>query len=451
MYGREGKDFTLAAAGDAIITRRISTCKEDRVLQLVDKIREADAGFVNLETLLHDYEGYPNAQCGGTYVRSPKYIADELKWMGFDLFAAANNHIADYSRGGMLATMETLEDRNLTYAGLGRNLREARSASYLDTPAGNVALISCCSSFPSGSEAGEQRPDLHGRPGLSPLRLNSKYILDEEWMNKIEELSEFLGLEEIKDYARERKFSVPGEDEEGFVFLNPKGENLTFEKGDDIGIHYEVNEEDEEQILKEIKGADKQSDWVLISLHYHEGKKGFSNDHSIPDFAEDFARKCMDAGADVFLGHGSHVMRGIEIYEGKPILYGLGDFFYQTRTIEKLPADMYENYDLGHDNIPADVFDELGFDEKGDYKGFLANQMFWETVLPVIKFEDDELDTVELYPVVLGLEEPRSRRGRPLLAEGEKADHILKKIKELSETYGTEISIEDGFGLIDLE
>ena len=34
----------------------------------------------------------------------------------------------------------------------------------------------------------------------------------------------------------------------------------------------------------------------------------------------------MEAGADVIFGHSSHVFRGIEFYESRPILYGAGDF-----------------------------------------------------------------------------------------------------------------------------
>jgi hypothetical protein len=39
-----------------------------------------------------------------------------------------------------------------------------------------------------------------------------------------------------------------------------------------------------------------------------------------------FARAVIDSGADVVLGSGPHVVRGIERYRGKPIAYSLGDF-----------------------------------------------------------------------------------------------------------------------------
>jgi poly-gamma-glutamate capsule biosynthesis protein CapA/YwtB (metallophosphatase superfamily) len=46
-----------------------------------------------------------------------------------------------------------------------------------------------------------------------------------------------------------------------------------------------------------------------------------------PDFLVDLAHKAIDNGADAFVGHGIHLVRAIEIYRGKPIFYGLGEFF----------------------------------------------------------------------------------------------------------------------------
>lgn len=39
-----------------------------------------------------------------------------------------------------------------------------------------------------------------------------------------------------------------------------------------------------------------------------------------------WAREMIDAGADAVVGHGPHVLRGIEFYRDKPIVYSLGNF-----------------------------------------------------------------------------------------------------------------------------
>jgi poly-gamma-glutamate synthesis protein (capsule biosynthesis protein) len=44
-----------------------------------------------------------------------------------------------------------------------------------------------------------------------------------------------------------------------------------------------------------------------------------------PDF-RDFARRVIELGADVYYGHSAHLCQGIELHQGKPILYDTGDF-----------------------------------------------------------------------------------------------------------------------------
>lgn len=43
------------------------------------------------------------------------------------------------------------------------------------------------------------------------------------------------------------------------------------------------------------------------------------------DYEKELARAAIDAGADIVYGHGSHVLQGVEIYKGKPVMYCLGN------------------------------------------------------------------------------------------------------------------------------
>lgn len=451
MYGTEGRNLSLAAVGDALVTRKFSVYKEPQFRALIDEIRDADVSFANLEVLLHDYgEGYPASQSGGTYMRAPPWIADELEWAGFDLFAAATNHAGDFSHGGMVATMDALEARNLAYAGLGRNLADARAPTYVDTPAGRVALVAACTTITAGSIAGEQRPDMPGRPGLSPLRLETRYTVPESVSETLVDLSRNLGLEAAKERRERLGFPVPGEDTDGFTLMNVGGDtDLEIEVGDDYAIRRTVNEDDAAAIQRQIAAARRQADWVIVSLHAHEGTGAFFNDDSVPAFLESFAHDCIDDGADAFIGHGPHVPRGIELYEGAPIFYSLGNFFMQNETVTRLPAEIYGRYDLDPaKSLPADLFDERIRDTDGNRTGFLSERSFWESVLPICEYEDGQLETVRLYPLDLGYEEPRPRRGRPVLADGDDADRILESISDLSEPYGTTIESREGYGEI---
>jgi hypothetical protein len=45
------------------------------------------------------------------------------------------------------------------------------------------------------------------------------------------------------------------------------------------------------------------------------------------------ARAVIDAGADIVVGHHAHILRGIEMYKGRPIYHGLGNFVTVTRAL----------------------------------------------------------------------------------------------------------------------
>jgi hypothetical protein len=172
-------EFNIAITGDSILNKRVSVCQDERFLSLIKAIRGADLGYTQLETLIHDYEGpeiYPGAEAGWTWMRSPKYVVDELKWAGFHMVSTASNHSLDFSYGGLKSTWKALNEGGIVHAGTGNNLAEARAPAYLETANGRVALISMCSSFTGAAKAGEQRADMQGRPGLNPLRYHWKVL-----------------------------------------------------------------------------------------------------------------------------------------------------------------------------------------------------------------------------------------------------------------------------------
>jgi poly-gamma-glutamate capsule biosynthesis protein CapA/YwtB (metallophosphatase superfamily) len=67
--------------------------------------------------------------------------------------------------------------------------------------------------------------------------------------------------------------------------------------------------------------ARQQADLVIFSIHWGPNMRA----RPTPAFRA-FARRVIEAGADVFWGHSAHVVQGIEVWHGKPILYDTGDF-----------------------------------------------------------------------------------------------------------------------------
>jgi hypothetical protein len=108
----------------------------------------------------------------GTWMTSPPYTADELKWAGFNLVSRTNTHAMDNSVAGMRVTTTALDRAGIGHAGVGESLAEARLPTYIETKGGRVALISAASTFPTRGAAGEGRHGMSPRLGLNTLTCN---------------------------------------------------------------------------------------------------------------------------------------------------------------------------------------------------------------------------------------------------------------------------------------
>ena len=125
-----------------------------------------------------------------------------------------------------------------------------------------------------------------------------------------------------------------GSDREQFAmtFVEAKGKKIAF-----IGFaHNNIvpNVNDLDFAKKLVEEADKKADIVVVS--FHGGAEGTDNVR-VPQRTEIFfgeargnlplfAKTVIDAGADLVLGHGPHVLRGMEIYKDRLIAYSLGNF-----------------------------------------------------------------------------------------------------------------------------
>jgi poly-gamma-glutamate synthesis protein (capsule biosynthesis protein) len=312
--------------------------------------------------------------------------------------------------------------------------------TYLDSHAGSVALVSCCSSFAKGHPAGEQRPDMQGRPGLNPLRYRTTYEVTAEQLDAVRAVAEALGLEQRRQEALAAGFGFPPDDPAIFPFLD-----ANFRTADAPAIRTEPHAGDLDAITLWTREARARADLVIVSLHAHE--QGADREEPAA-FIPVFARRMIDEGADVVVMHGPHLLRGMEIYRGKPVFYSLGNLFGQNELVWKLPADGYERFRADPKMTPSEVY-RVRYDD--DRKGFPADARYWQTVVPVCRFDGRTLRGIEIFPVELGYGLPPHRRGRPWLAEGAAADTILERFARLSASYGTQVDVRDGRASVHIE
>ena len=416
--------FTLALTGDAIITQRISVHLEPEFTRLIDMLRAADAAFTNLETLFHDYEAPPAHESGGTWMCTEPPILKELVWAGFDLVSRANNHAGDFGPLGSQITSKYVREAGLVEAGVGNSLAEAREAKFLETPKARVALISAASTFTPHSRAGNTRGDMPARPGLNPLRFNTTYVITPERMA------------DLKRVASE----LSGQPTAAGDTLNFGGRRYV--SGPTPGTRTEPNKEDVTEIARVVRSASTLADIVIVSLHCHESG---ANRSAPADFIPVFARAVIDAGADVFVGHGPHVVRGVEIYKGKPILYSLSNFIFQNETLLRMPADSYEQYSLG---VEAQTSDYLDARYDRDRRSFPADREYWDSVVATTKWDGDRFVELQLHPITLGYQASRADRGRPRLASGADAERIFQMMAARSQPFGVTVNVRNGVGYV---
>lgn len=425
---------TFITAGDAFVTRRLPEGGYEGFQELQQCIKKHDVRFLNLESTFHDYEGYPAVQSGGTWARSEPRTLDDIKEYGFNIFTTANNHSGDYGEGGILATIRHLQERDMIFSGTGKDLGEASKPCYLETKHARVALISCASSFTEASRAGEQTRNMSGRPGLNPQRINKTYHLDPEHFAMAEAVAKASGVNAAQEKSVRNGYSVAPK--EGTLSIGP----AKFVRDDRCWVESRPNEQDMKRIEAEIREARLQADVVLVSIHNHY-LDGAENTE-VPGFLKEFAHRCIDAGADVMIGHGPHELQGIELYNGGLILYSIGNFIFETETVEFQPWDAYANRSMSLDTKVGAYMDDRS---ANGTKGYCVQWPIWNAVMAAWTMEEGKLTEVQLYPVELGMKNSRGQKGVPVMNHSRET---LEYLQTLCEPFGTKIEIEDGVGYI---
>ena len=314
--------FKCTATGDSMISRRLPAEGEYAGFSEVrDFIMQGDFRYGNLETTVHNFECYGGANSGGSWLCSPPGVIDDLRKFGMNVLCTANNHVLDYGHGGLVRTIEYLEEKEMAFAGTGRNLSDASRPVYIDTVSGRYALIACTMTFNPEGMAGEQTASLPGRPGVNGIRVTKKYRVPKEELAHLKRIADSLSLNASNAIIRA----------EGYLPQLKEGEQpfaqMMFEAADKAEVVSIINDTDMKRITDAIAEARFMADYVVIAMHNHQIDGTIKE--SVDKVSTEFSYKCIDAGADAIIGTGPHLLRPVEIYKGKPIFYCLGDFINQ--------------------------------------------------------------------------------------------------------------------------
>jgi len=428
--------FSFAAVGDLIQTQPVATATTRGLAEAIALLQSATVAFGNFESSAIDmrsFTGYPQAEFGGLWVRSePAVIADQ-KRMGFDIVARANNHSTDWGLEGMRETDRRLDRAGIVHAGTGEHRAAARAARYFTTPEGTVGLVSMASSFTPISRSMDPVNEAPGRPGISALRLTRRVMVSPAMLRS---------LRQIYAAQPEGSFRPPADSSPTDLALFGVRYRSSPTIKDRVAFSFEADSNDLREIMAGIRQGKRNADFVVATIHAHE--PGNWSDQPA-DFLPGLAHAAIDNGADVFVGHGPHQLRGIEIYRGRPIFYSLGNFFFQVSSLAPIGMDLYEQYKRDPKVMVDAEFHEWW---RKQFFGGESEPIWYRSVIAVSTYANGAVSEIRLYPVELGVADSDASKGVPRLAPPDVAKQILETLIALSRPYGTEISIEDNVGVI---
>lgn len=194
---------------------------------------------------------------------------------GVDIATLAGNHIADAGEIGVLDTVSHAREAGLSTTGAGPNLADARTPAIVERDGLQIGVLSYNCVGPRESWA------TSGKAGCAYVHVLTHYELDH---------------------------ASPGGPPKVYTFADP--DSLS-ELGSDV-----------RRLRSEV-------DIVVVALH-----KGIGHTPAtVAMYERPVARAAIDAGAHAVFSHHAHIMRGIEIYRGKPVFHGLGNFATVTRAL----------------------------------------------------------------------------------------------------------------------
>jgi len=287
-------------------------------------------------------------------------------------------------------------------------------------------LISLASTFTPLSRSAPPMGQAPGRPGVNALRTTRYAFVTADELRMLRKLRDDQPPDSVRVPEKE-----PADELELF--------GVRYKAADHRGFSYVMDPVDEREIVKSIRSAKQLADFVVVAIHAHEP----GNWSEVPaDFLPKLAHEAVDAGADEFIGHGPHQIRGVEIYRGKPIFYSLGNFIFQLDLLEPVGSDLYEQYKMDGTQATDAEFNAMW------NQLIFGGEVWYQSVVTTTRFEKGRAAEIQLRPVDLNYAARGADRGVPRPAAADVAKIVLERMQRLSQPFGTRVAIESGVGII---
>lgn len=244
--------------------------------RVADALKAADVLFGNLECCLYQPPAARSLADEGFYALPASGRA--LVLAGFHAVGNANN--VTYGAEAIRASLDELDRLGIAHTGAGSNHAEACAPAIVEHSGLRFGFLQRTSVYwPTNHEAGVHTP------GVATLRGHTAYQLP----------------------LHKTRPEVPPANRPG---VPP--EILTWADPGYLARY-----------LDDLRALRQRADIVVASHHW-----GYKED--VLQYMTETAHAAIDAGADIVVGHGPHFALPVEIYRGKPVFYGLGNFSFHT-------------------------------------------------------------------------------------------------------------------------
>lgn len=112
-----------------------------------------------------------------------------------------------------------------------------------------------------------------------------------------------------------------------------------------IGLHALVQKPSSSEIKNVLNHASKKSDFQIVYVHWGDEYMSKSNEDQ-----KKLAKELVSAGADMIVGHHPHVVQEVELIDGVPVFYSLGNYIFDQYFSTEVQQGLLLH--LGFDNQP---------------------------------------------------------------------------------------------------
>lgn len=361
------KKLTMLAVGDLIF----DTPEPESLSALVEPVlRSAEVVVGQLEVVFT-----ARGERQYTEVPAPPCDPKNLETLAaahFNVVTLAGNHIWDSGTPGIEDTIAGLRGYGIAFTGAGMNIAEARRPAVIERNGTRIGFLAYNCIGPKDSWA---TPD---KPGCAYVNVLTHY---------------------------EQDHATPASPPNVYTFAEPSSLQAMV---DDI------------KELRQLCGV------LVVALH-----KGFPHTPvKVAMYEQQLSYAAVDAGADVILGHHAHILKGIELYRGKPIFHGLGNFITVTRALTEAPSWDLEQWIKRRKEL-------FGFEPDPEYPTYPFHPEAKQTIIAKCLIDGESVYRVSYLPCLI------NKQGQPeILRNDERGRQVFEYIERITREAGLNARFE---------